>query len=109
MLFVLLPPLVFETSYRLEPRELLVELVPLTTLAVGAMVISTVLIGGALHSVFGLELLPCLTFGALISATNPIAVVALFRAIGAPRRLEMLSRARVFSTMELPWCFTAYC
>jgi CPA1 family monovalent cation:H+ antiporter len=39
---------------------------------------------------FGLSLLPCLTFGALISATDPIAVVALFREVGAPPRLSTL-------------------
>lgn len=31
-----------------------------------------------------------LVFGALISATDPVAVVALFRALGAPKRLALL-------------------
>ncbi len=31
-----------------------------------------------------------LVFGALIAATDPIAVVALFRALGAPKRLSVL-------------------
>jgi CPA1 family monovalent cation:H+ antiporter len=38
----------------------------------------------------GITLTTGLVFGALISATDPVAVVALFRALGAPRRLVIL-------------------
>jgi CPA1 family monovalent cation:H+ antiporter len=38
----------------------------------------------------GLALQAALVFGALIAATDPVAVVALFRRLGAPRRLQVL-------------------
>jgi CPA1 family monovalent cation:H+ antiporter len=40
-----------------------------------------------------LALPAALVFGALISATDPVAVVALFRALGAPKRLALLMEA----------------
>ena len=63
---------------------------PISALAVVGLVVSTLLIGLSLHWIFALDLLPSLTFGALISATDPVAVVALFKEVGAPRRLTTL-------------------
>jgi len=52
------------------------------------------LIVGALTAVLTPLALPAaLVFGALISATDPVAVVALFRALGAPKRLALLMEA----------------
>lgn len=90
VLYVLLPPLIFESAYNLDFTYLKRDIIPLTVLACVAMALSTLFIGFSLNLVFGLELLPCLTFGALISATDPVAVVALFKEVGAPKRLTML-------------------
>lgn len=43
-----------------------------------------------MHVVFSLPLGVSLLFGALISATDPVAVIALFKEMGAPKRLTML-------------------
>ncbi len=90
ILYVLLPPLIFESAFHLNFNLLKKDLVPVTALAVAALGISTAFVGYGLHLAFHLSLLPCLTFGALISATDPIAVVALFREVGAPPRLSTL-------------------
>ncbi len=90
VLYVLLPPLVFESAYHLDFRQLQKDIVPLGVLSVVALVVSTFLVGYALHWFFGIELLAGLVFGALISATDPVAVVALFKDVGAPRRLSTL-------------------
>ena len=89
-MFVLLPPLIFEAAYGLDFDQLRRELLPLTALSIVALVMSTALIGYGLHWVFRLKLLPSLVFGGLISATDPVAVVALFKEVGAPRRLNTL-------------------
>jgi CPA1 family monovalent cation:H+ antiporter len=57
--------------------------------------ISTVVIGVALWGVIGLiglsmPLLECLLFGALISPTDPIAVIGILKSGGAPRNLEVV-------------------
>jgi CPA1 family monovalent cation:H+ antiporter len=90
VVLVLLPPLIFEAAYGFDFDQLRMELLPLAALSIAALVVSTALIGYGLHWVFRLELLPSLVFGALISATDPVAVVALFKEVGAPRRLNTL-------------------
>ena len=87
---VFLPALIFESSLSLDARGLLKDLAPVLTLAVPALLISTGLIGGALWLLIDLDLTVALLFGALISATDPVAVVTLFRELGAPARLNIL-------------------
>ena len=90
ILFILLPPLIFEAAYDLDYPSFRRDIFPISALAVVALLVSTVLVGYGLHWIFNLALLPSLTFGALISATDPVAVVALFKEVGAPRRLSTL-------------------
>ena len=87
--FIFLPALIFEAGFNLDARQLLKELAPVLVLAVPALLISTVVVGVGL-SFLGLELITALLFGALISATDPVAVIALFRELGAPDRLTVL-------------------
>jgi len=63
-------------------------------LATAGVALSTVLVGGmayGLLNVLGVEirLIYCLLFGALISPTDPIAVVSILKHVGAPKNLEM--------------------
>ncbi len=90
ILYVLLPPLIFESAYSLHFGDLKKDLLPVTMLAVVALVLSALVVGFGLHWILGLPLLPSLTFGALISATDPVAVVALCKEIGVPKRLNVL-------------------
>lgn len=90
IMYILLPPLVFESAYNFDFYEFKRDLVPITALAVVSLLISTILIGLGLSVFLRLPLIPCLVFGALISATDPVAVVALFKEIGAPKRLTGL-------------------
>ncbi len=88
--FVLLPVLVFESGLSLDARRLLKDLAPVLTLAVPALLLSTAIIGLGLWQLAGLAAGTAFLFAALISATDPVAVVALFREVGAPARLGVL-------------------
>jgi len=90
VLFVFLPVLLFESSFNLDARRLLKNLAPIAMLAVPALLISMAVVGGIVHWTLGLPIGVALLFGALISATDPVAVVALFKEIGAPKRLNLL-------------------
>ncbi len=62
-------------------------------LAVFGTLTSTALVGGAFYllvQLFGiqLDLIYCLLFGALISPTDPIAVMGILKSVGAPKSLE---------------------
>jgi monovalent cation:H+ antiporter, CPA1 family len=90
VLFLFLPALIFESAFNLNARQLLKDLVPVLTLAVPALLISTAIIGAGLWLILGIDLMIALLFGALISATDPVAVIALFKELGAPERLTIL-------------------
>jgi CPA1 family monovalent cation:H+ antiporter len=67
---------------------------PILAFATFGVLVSTFLIGGASYYVvrlFGMEVpfIYCLLFGALISPTDPIAVLGILKQIGAPKKLEI--------------------
>jgi CPA1 family monovalent cation:H+ antiporter len=94
ILFIFLPTLIFESAFALDARKLLKNLGPILTLAIPALLISTVIVAAILvwgvGPSFGVTWPVALLFGALISATDPVAVVALFKELGAPPRLNVL-------------------
>jgi CPA1 family monovalent cation:H+ antiporter len=90
VVFLFLPVLVFEAALGLSVRALFRNLGPILVLAVVALLVSAVLVGVALAVVLGTPLAAALLLGALISATDPVAVVAVFRQLGVPERLLVL-------------------
>ena len=88
--FLFLPVLVFEAALGLSTRAFFRNLGSILVLAVPALALSAALVGVALLSGLGVPLAPALLFGVLISATDPVAVVAIFRQLGVPERLLVL-------------------
>jgi CPA1 family monovalent cation:H+ antiporter len=90
ILFLFLPPLIFESAITLNSRLLSINILPVILLAVIGLVISAVVVGVLLTFVSPLPLIFALLFGAFISATDPVAVIALFRELGVPKKLRTL-------------------
>ncbi len=90
ILALFVPPLVFEAAFHLNLAELRRNLPAILMLAIPGVMLSTLLIGGLLAWLTPLGLPEALVFGALISATDPVAVVALFRSLGLPKLLGIL-------------------
>jgi CPA1 family monovalent cation:H+ antiporter len=90
MLFIFLPALIFESGFALDARQMLKDLPPILILAIPAMLMSTLVVGLGTWWALDIKLIVALVFGALISATDPVAVVALFKELGAPNRLNVL-------------------
>lgn len=90
ILALLVPPLVFEASFHINLRDLRLNLAGILLLAVAGVMITTLIVGGIAGLLTPLSWPMAFVFGALISATDPVAVVALFRALGAPKRLALL-------------------
>ena len=90
ILFLILPTLLFEASINIDSRMLSRNLVPILLLATVGLLISTVIVGFGISAVTPLTLGAALVFGALISATDPVAVIALFKELGVPKRLSTL-------------------
>jgi CPA1 family monovalent cation:H+ antiporter len=88
----LLPALLFEGAWNLDYRALKRMWLPIVVLAVPGVALTAILIAGALAVVrvpFG----PALLTGAILSATDPIAVVAVFRRIPVPHALRTIVEA----------------
>tara|TARA_B100000586_G_scaffold83788_1_gene59347 strand:- start:2537 stop:4936 length:2400 start_codon:yes stop_codon:yes gene_type:complete len=90
VLYLFLPVLVFESAINLDARSLIKDIVPILVLAIPALVISTAIIGLGLWFIEDFNIIYALIFGALISATDPVAVISLFKELGAPHRLTIL-------------------
>ncbi|MDQ5900974.1 MAG: Sodium:proton antiporter [Patescibacteria group bacterium] len=89
--FVLLPILLFEASLHINIHEFKRQFKTITFLATFGLLVSIFVVGVALAFFLGMPLPVALLFGALISATDPIAVLALFKSLGAPKRLALLA------------------
>lgn len=94
---IFLPGLIFEAAFHIDFQEIWRNRITIAALAVPGVIASTVLTAVALAPLANaLGFLPgftwrhALVFGALMSATDPVAVVSLFRKLGIPRRLSVL-------------------
>lgn len=95
LFYIFLPVLIFEAAYNIDIRRLIENARAISLLAVVGLLISAgfiaVVLWWALALVgFPVPFVVTLLFGALISATDPVAVLALFKEFGAPRRLSLI-------------------
>jgi len=92
--FVLLPVLIFEAAFNMNARLLLKNVIPVLFLAIPLMLLSTGVIAAFLYYGIGypqaFPWVAALLAGALLSATDPVAVLALFKKAGVPERLSIL-------------------
>lgn len=88
--YIFLPALVFESALSLDARALLKNIVPILMLAIVGMLVSAILVGIGIGWSLDIQIIVALLFGSLISATDPVAVVALFKELGVSRRLMVL-------------------
>src|SRR5258708_16520761 len=86
ILALLVPPLAFEAAFRIELRHLRENLVPILALAIPGVVLTMLVIGGAVSFIASIPFAAAAVFGALISAPRPVAGVALLRPARLPRR-----------------------
>jgi CPA1 family monovalent cation:H+ antiporter len=89
-IYVFLPLLVFEGAITADVRRMLEDAAPILMLAVVATVVCTAAVGVALWPLAGLPLVVCLLLGSVVATTDPAAVIAVFRDVGAAARLTRL-------------------
>jgi CPA1 family monovalent cation:H+ antiporter len=90
ILALLVPPLIFEAAFHLRWEDLRRDFWLILLFAVPGVILTTVFVGGVVAWGTGLAIQTALVLGALVSATDPVAVVSLFRTLGVPRRLQVL-------------------
>jgi monovalent cation:H+ antiporter, CPA1 family len=89
-ILVFLPALLFQAALTIDVRRMMEDAAPILLLAVVAVFVATAVIGLALWPLAGVPLVVCLLLGSIVATTDPAAVVAIFRDIGAPARLVRL-------------------
>ena len=86
-----LPPLLFTAGLNIEVRRLMDEISAVLLLAIVAVVVCIASVGAVVHWATGMNLVVCLLLGAVVSTTDPAAVIGIFRDVGAPKRLSILA------------------
>lgn len=95
LFYVFLPILLFEWAYNINYKNLLANWKSISALAIFWLMISWWIISLVLYYSLpfvwlSIPFLVCLLFWVLISATDPVAVLSIFKTLWAPRRLTML-------------------
>lgn len=95
LLFVFLPVLIFESGYSINIRRMVDSAWIISSLAIVALAIATAGIAATLTWALGLvgisvPFIVVLLFASVISATDPVGVLALFKTLGAPKRLSII-------------------
>lgn len=86
----LLPPIVLDASYQLYCKPFLMNLDGIFVLAVIGTSLNVFIIGGLLHLCYGMTLAKCLLLASIVSAVDPVAVLAVFQEIGVQANLYFL-------------------
>lgn len=90
ILSIFLPPLLFEAAWNLKWTALKKDWVPIGLYAVMGVVIAIAGIALGVKEFTGVSIAGALLIGASLSATDPVSVTALFRELGANKRLTTL-------------------
>jgi CPA1 family monovalent cation:H+ antiporter len=90
ILAILVPPLLFEATLQIKWEKFRKDIVPILLLAVVGTLVGTIIVGEIVTWVLDVPLLAAVAFGALISATDPVAVISFFRSLGVSKRLGLL-------------------
>ncbi len=87
---IFLPPLIFEAAFQMNWKEMRRDLLVTLTLATLGVVLATGVTAGGIHYLLDWEWQPAILLGVLISATDPVSVIATFKEARVQGRLQML-------------------
>jgi CPA1 family monovalent cation:H+ antiporter len=93
LLDVMLSFLLFAGALHTNFDQLKIQRWPILAFSTVGVLVSTLLIGVIMYPLltamgFNVNFIHCLLFGALISPTDPIAVLGILKKVGAPKKLE---------------------
>jgi monovalent cation:H+ antiporter, CPA1 family len=109
---VILPPLLFEAALNLHWSDIKRDAVPILLLSIAGVLISAAVSFAGMRLILGWPVAPALAFAVLIAATDPVAVIALFKDLKITGRIRLLVEseslfndgvAAVFFSLALTW------
>ena len=87
---VLLPPLVFEAAINIDWPELKRDLIPVLLLATVGIAVAAAVVAGGMFKFAGWPMTSAVVFAMLISATDPVSVIATLKEFGIQGRLRLI-------------------
>src|ERR1700744_3046793 len=88
VLFLFLPPLVYNAAFFSAPRETRENAVPITALAFGATAVTILVVGGVTRLVLpDVGWAAALAFAAAVAPTDAVAATSVLNRLGAPTRI----------------------
>jgi CPA1 family monovalent cation:H+ antiporter len=96
ILGLVVPPLIFEAAMRTDYKVLKTVQKTVIFLAIFGVIISALLSGLVLNVAMGLPLIAALTFGVIVSPTDPVSVINILKSIKAPKRLTTILETEAY-------------
>jgi len=90
VLMMVLPPLIYSSAVAMSWREFRFNLRPISLLAIGCVVFTTVAVALAAYWLIGLPLAVGFVLGAIVSPPDAVAPLAIARRMRIPRRLLVI-------------------
>src|SRR5919202_1369642 len=87
VLLIFLPPLLYAAAFFTSLRDLRANVRPISLLAIGLVVTTTLSVAAAAHWVIGFSWPVAFVLGAIISPTDAVAPATIVRRLGVPRRV----------------------
>src|SRR6204780_2011469 len=90
VLLLVLPPVIYSSAVAMSWREFRFNLRPITLLAVGCVVFTTVAVAAASHWLLGLSWQVGFVLGAIVSPPDAVAPLSIARRMCLPRRITVI-------------------
>ena len=90
ILYVIIPILIFESGRKLSIKQIKKEAIPIGFFAIIGVIITILIIGIAITTIFQIPFIDGLLFGTILAATDPVAVGIIFKKFPIPHRLNLI-------------------
>ncbi|TAD92180.1 MAG: Na+/H+ antiporter, partial [Alphaproteobacteria bacterium] len=87
VLVIFLPPILYQAALMTSIREFRANIRPISLLAIGLVIATTLAVGAGAHLLLGLPWFVCLLIGAIISPPDAVAATAVLSRMRMPRRI----------------------
>jgi CPA1 family monovalent cation:H+ antiporter len=90
ILLIIIPILIFESGRKLKIGQIKKEAIPIGFFAIIGVVLTIIIIGIVTNVVFQIPFIDALLLGAILAATDPVAVGVIFKKFPIPHKLNII-------------------
>jgi CPA1 family monovalent cation:H+ antiporter len=90
ILYIIIPILIFESGRKLSIKQIKNEAIPIGFFSIIGVILTILIIGIAVTTIFQIPIIDGLLFGTILAATDPVAVAIIFKKFPIPHRLNLI-------------------